>query len=69
MGLQTWKDPVSDVGIFIVEDPPASIVCFADEVRRMFIAIEAYLPQTCSVESTLWVDSNPPRTGPEADQA
>ena len=66
--IQTWKDPVSDVGVFIVEDPPAAIVCFADKVRRMLITIEAYLPQTRSVESTLRVNSNPPRTSPEADQ-
>ena len=41
---QTWKDPVSDVVIFIVENPPTSVVSFAYKVRCMFVAIETYLP-------------------------
>jgi len=67
--IQTWKNPVSDVVILVVENPPAATICFADQIRRVFISIEADLPQTSAGERTLVVDSYPPCTGPEADKA
>jgi len=65
---QTWKDPVSDVVIFLIEDPPAPIVGFADQIRRVLIAVETYLPQSGPVEFTVRISTNPPRAGPKAHQ-
>jgi len=69
LAIQTWQDPVSDVVIFVVENPPAAIVRFADEVRCMFVAIETDLPQTRSAERTLVINGNPPRARTKADKA
>jgi len=66
--IQTWKDPVSDVVIFLVENPPAAIVRFADQVGSVLITVETDLPQTSSVERTVLVNTYPPWPSPETDQ-
>ena len=65
----TWKNPIADVVVFVVENPPASVIRLADEIRRVFVPVEANLPQAGAVEITvLRISGDPPGTGSEADK-
>ncbi len=47
----TGHDPGADVGVLLVEDPPAAVVGLPDVVGRVLVAIEARLPQTCGTKT------------------
>lgn len=56
----TWHQPVSDVVIFFVEEPPASVVGLSYQVRSVFVSVEAGLPQSDTLEEVVRVDRNKP---------
>lgn len=56
----TWHEPVPDVVILLVEDPPASVVGFSYQIRSVFVSVEAGLPQSDTLEEVVWVDRDKP---------
>ena len=64
MFIHTWHDPFSDVGVFLVEDPPAANVGLPNIIRRVFVAVKASFPQPQSLEESPLSLSDEPISSP-----